>query len=66
MADGHHVWQKCPTCNGTGVNEKFIGDQQGVGGVVEDTCPTCDGDKYLLWGWMSKDDQTLPDFLPEV
>jgi DnaJ-class molecular chaperone len=65
MADGHAVWQKCPMCNGTGVNIKFISDQYGVGGPGEETCPECSGDKYIVWGWMSKDDQTLPDFLPE-
>lgn len=64
MADGHHIWQKCLNCQGTGVNPKFVGDADGVGGVVDADCSACDGDKYVLWGWMSKDDQTLPDFLP--
>ena len=64
MADGHIVWQRCPGCNGTGVDPKFVGNEQGSGSVVNDTCSVCDGDKYLLWGWMSKDDYELPDFLP--
>jgi len=63
--DGHIVYQKCPTCDGTGINDKFASDQYGVGSVVEDTCPNCNGDKYVLWGWMTKDDLELPDYLPE-
>ena len=66
MAEGHIVWKQCEYCSGTGVNPKFVGDQDGVGGVVDAECPICGGDKYVLWGWMSKDDATLPDFLPEI
>ena len=64
MADGHIIWQKCPDCSGTGINLKFVGDQYGSGGISEEACPKCAGTKYIEWGWMSKDDQELPDFLP--
>jgi len=64
MAEGHIIWQQCPSCEGTGVNEKFVSDAYGSGGPSEETCPQCDGDRYVLWGWMSKDDRELPDFLP--
>jgi len=64
MADGHIIWKKCPGCKGTGVNPKYVGDEEG--GVVDDTCEVCEGDGYLVWGWMSKDGAALPDFLPEI
>lgn len=66
MTEGHIIWEKCTYCNGTGTNPKFVGDQYGAGGVIDDTCPKCNGDKYVLWGWMSKDDAEIPDFLPEI
>lgn len=66
MTEGHYIWQQCPSCRGTGVNEKFVGDADGVGGIVDVNCPTCDGDKYIFWGWMSKDNFALPDFLPDL
>jgi len=65
MAEGHIVYQKCPTCDGTGINKRVDSNAQGNGSVIEDTCPKCDGNRYLVWGWMTKDDATLPDFLPE-
>jgi len=66
MAEGHVIWQKCPDCDGTGVDPKFVGDQYGSGEVIDDTCPKCSGDKYLVWGWQSKDNFELPEFLPEI
>ena len=65
MAEGHIVYQKCPACDGTGIDLAYVSDQYGGGGPSEETCPRCDGDKYILWGWMTKDDATLPDFIPE-
>jgi len=67
MAEGHIVWKQCPGCDGTGVNPKFVvTDPPGTGSIVDDTCPVCNGNKYLMWGWMSKDNATIPDFLPEI
>lgn len=66
MAEGHHIWQRCPDCSGTGVDAQFVGDAQGVGEVINGICLRCNGDKYLFWGWMSKDDRPLPDFLPDA
>ena len=66
MADGHFIWKQCPGCLGTGVNPRFISAGESGGAVEEDSCLTCGGDKYIFWGWMSKDDMELPDFLPTV
>lgn len=63
--DGHIVYKRCGSCKGTGVNLKFDDDPSGSGDFIEDDCPICDGNKYVLWGWLTKDDATLPDYIPE-
>jgi len=64
MAEGHIVWQKCPDCDGTGINERFASDQYGTGELIDDTCVKCSGSKYVVWGWWSKEEMEIPDFLP--
>ena len=64
--EGHIVYKKCHGCDGTGISPQYSGDEYGVGEVVDMDCPICGGDKYLLWGWITKDDASLPDFLPEI
>ena len=59
MADGSKVWQLCPVCKGSGLSPRRIAPE------VEEACPQCSGEKYIFWGWMSKDDFELPADLPE-
>ena len=61
MADGYKIWQICPSCSGTGKNIRWDGDEHGVGGLIEDNCSRCLGEKYIFLGWCSVNTSILPD-----
>mgnify|MGYP003592678603 CR=1 FL=1 len=63
--EGHWVYRICNQCMGHGHLNK-ISSTEG-GGTTEETeeCPACHGDKVYLWGYMTKDNYTLPDVIPE-
>ena len=39
-------------------------DENGVPTGAEADCAVCMGKKYILWGYATKDDFTIPDDLP--
>lgn len=64
MAEGHIIFKICPICGGDG---KMLGtsfDEQGNPSGTEYDCVVCGGYGNLLWGYMTKDDETIPDNLP--
>lgn len=64
MADGSLLFKICTHCGGDGLNPRTYYDVSGNPTLGTADCGVCNGDKYILWGYMTKDDFTIPDDLP--
>lgn len=64
MAEGHQIFIKCPSCLATGKVTITGWDPANPTSLKEITCTHCQGEKYLLWGYMTKDDVYIPGDLP--
>lgn len=60
MANAYKMYQLCPQCCGHGHLHSYSG---GEGGVVESeqTCPTCSGNKVVLWGYCTETIYNIPE-----
>lgn len=64
MAEGHLVYRMCRYCDGTGIMDLATGTDPVV--VTQVPCTYCGATGAIFWGWMTKDDETIPDNLPDV
>jgi hypothetical protein len=66
MAEGHWVYQICGHCGGDGYFESTAEAPGQPPVVSNEVCLYCNGDKIVLWGYMTKDDRVLPAEIPEA
>lgn len=62
--EGHLVFKICTHCGGDGLSDRWNADNEGQGSVGQGPCTICNGTGYILWGYMTKDNYTIPDDLP--
>lgn len=57
MADVYTVYRKCTICGGTGtikVTEETVNPEDPQTGVIDGSCPKCEGEGELEWGRMTE------------
>ena len=62
--EGHLLYIICTQCGGDGKMPRTVYDENGNPSPSEADCAVCNGNKYILWGYATKDNQPIPDDLP--
>jgi len=64
MAKVHRYYEICRQCNGTGKLYSYSNGEPTIM-VGEQTCPRCQGNKYVLVGYLDDDKVNIPE-IPEA